>query len=66
MMNELRLTNGISENLFFERTGLPLKTIEKELMTAENMGLLDYRNKKIKPSFQGHRYLNDLLQIFMK
>ena len=66
MMNALRLTNGISENLFFERTGLPLKTIEKELMTAENMGLLDYRNKKIKPSFQGHRYLNDLLQIFMK
>ena len=66
MMNALRLTSGITENLFFERTGLPIEIIEKELMIAKNMGLVDYQNKKIKPSLQGHRYLNDLLQIFMK
>ena len=33
---------------------------------AKKMGLVDYRNEKIKPSLRGHRYLNDLLQIFMK
>ncbi len=66
MMNALRLTSGITENLFFERTGLPIEIIEKELMIAKKMGLVDYRNEKIKPSLRGHRYLNDLLQIFMK
>ena len=66
MMNGLRLSSGISTNLFFERTGLPIKIIEKELMIAKNMGLVDYHNEKIKPSPKGYRYLNDLLQIFMK
>ena len=66
MMNALRLTDGVTENLFFERTGLPIKTIEKELMIAKNRNLLDYHNKRIKPSFRGHRYLNDLLHVFMK
>ena len=40
MMNALRLTSGITENLFFERTGLPIKIIEKELMIAKNKNLL--------------------------
>ena len=66
MMNALRLTDGVTENLFFERTGLSIKTIEKELMIAKNRNLLDYHNKRIKPSFRGHRYLNDLLHVFMK
>ena len=66
MMNGLRLSSGISTNLFFERTGLPIKIIEKELMIAKNTGLVDYHNEKIKPSPKGYRYLNDLLQIFMK
>jgi len=66
MMNALRLTDGITKNLFFERTGLAIEIIEKELTIAKNLGLLDYQNEKIKPSLRGYRYLNDLLQIFMK
>ena len=66
MMNAFRLTDGITENLFFERTGLPIDIIEQELMIAKNKGLIDYKNEKIQPSLHGHRYLNDLLQIFMK
>ena len=66
MMNALRLTSGITTDLFFERTGLSIKTIEKELKIAKSKDLLDYQNQQIKPSTQGRRYLNDLLQIFMK
>ena len=66
MMNALRLTKGIPTNLFLERTGLPIELIKEELLLAEDGDLLNHYKNKIKPSFRGQRYLNDLLQIFMK
>lgn len=66
MMNALRLTKGIPANLFLERTGLPIALIKEELLLAEHGDLLNHYKNKIKPSLRGQRYLNDLLQIFMK
>ena len=66
MMNALRLTDGVPISFFSERTGLPIKNIEKELRLAKNKGLLDWQKMELKPSFEGQRYLNELLQIFMR
>lgn len=65
MLNALRLMEGFEVNLFSERTGLPLNTLEKALSIAEGKGLL-YRDYKImKPTDLGKRFLNDLQQIFL-
>ena len=66
MMNVLRLTDGVPISFFSERTGLPIKNIEKELRLAKKKGLLDWQKTELKPSFEGQRYLNELLQIFMR
>ena len=62
---ELILKHGKSIDDIFKERGEEFFRSE-ELMMAKNMGLIDYQNEKIKPSLRGHRYLNDLLQIFMK
>lgn len=65
MMNALRLTAGVPARLFAERTGLPLHDIAAELQRAEARGLLDASATQLRPSAQGRRFLNDLLQIFL-
>lgn len=66
MMNALRLTDGIPTQLFSARTGLPLKQVEKELSLAEEHGLVDWQLNTLKPSAKGVRYLNELLELFVK
>lgn len=66
MMNALRLIEGVPSHLFSERTGLLLKSAEKELKMAEEQGLLDWQLDSLTPTEKGLRYLNDLLQIFVK
>ena len=66
MMNALRLNDGFDEALFEERTSLPLLTIRRELEEAEKRGLLSRNNGRIAPTVLGQRFLNDLLQIFLK
>ena len=66
MMNALRLVDGVPTNLFSERTGMPLKMLEKELSIAEERQLIDWQLNELKPSLQGQRYLNDLLGLFVK
>ena len=66
MMNALRLTDGFEPGLFAERSGLQLATIEPALAQAERGGLLELRHDKIRPTLQGQRFLNDLLQMFLK
>ena len=65
MMNALRLTQGVSPDLFRQRTGMPLSVIEAELKHAEENGLLVWDLATLKPTESGRRYLNDLLQYFM-
>ena len=66
MMNALRLTDGFPTHLFPDRTGLPLKSTEKELLLAEDRGLIDWRIDMLKPSLKGQRYLNELLELLMR
>ena len=66
MMNAMRLKSGIDSSLFLQRTALPLKSIEKNLSLAAEAGLLDWQLDNIKPTQFGQRYLNDLLEMFVK
>ena len=66
MMNALRLNDGFSAELFAERTSLPLLLIRKELEKAEQRGLLLRDLQRIAPTELGRRFLNDLLEIFLK
>lgn len=66
MLNALRLNEGFAVNLFYERTGLLLNNIEKELSLAEQKGLLYRDHQRIQPTELGKRFLNDLQQLFLK
>lgn len=66
MMNALRLNQGFSAELFSERTSLPLLLIRGELEQAEQRGLLIRDLQRIAPTDLGRRFLNDLLEIFLK
>ncbi|AKU24293.1 radical SAM family heme chaperone HemW [Massilia sp. NR 4-1] len=65
MLNALRLQGGFSPNLFAERTGTAMNTIEKALNEAEAKGLLYRDHLLIKPTELGQRFLNDLQQMFL-
>jgi putative oxygen-independent coproporphyrinogen III oxidase len=65
MMNALRLSEGVPRSLFQERTGLPLDVIEAQLIIARQRGLLEITDTQIRPTEQGRRFLNDLLEIFL-
>jgi coproporphyrinogen III oxidase-like Fe-S oxidoreductase len=51
--------------LFHERTGLQIAAAEKGLAQAERRGLIERDEKRIAPTEQGRRFLNDLLEIFL-
>lgn len=65
MMNALRLSHGFETALFCERTGVPLAVVESKLTAAEALGLLSRDHLRIRPTEQGRRYLNDLLELFL-
>jgi len=66
MMNALRLNEGFHPSLFNEHTGLPLNHIHKQLEIAEERALIEWDINKIKPTETGHRYLNNLIELFIK
>lgn len=66
MMNALRLVDGVDLDLFEARTGLPLHVVKKELAEAESRGLIERDHKHLRPTLKGQRFLNDLLQVFLK
>ncbi len=66
MLNALRLTGGVPSNSFFERTGVPLSSIEPELEEAERRGLLVRDHQTLGPSRLGLRFLSDLQAMFLK
>ncbi|OGS76989.1 MAG: YggW family oxidoreductase [Gallionellales bacterium GWA2_55_18] len=66
MMNALRLNEGFASVLFQERTSLPLHSIRRELEQAERRGLLFRDHQRIAPTQLGQRFLNDLLEIFIR
>ena len=66
MMNALRLNRGFAAGLFEERTGLPLTAVLRELEEAERRGLIERDHALVAPTPLGRRFLNDLLQIFLR
>lgn len=65
MMNALRLTEGFATEMFVERTGLPINSIQRQLDEAEQRQLITRDYQRIMPTLAGRRFLNDLLQIFL-
>jgi putative oxygen-independent coproporphyrinogen III oxidase len=65
MLNALRLTEGFTNTLFVERTGLPISTISRELEKATSLGLIERDHLQVKPTVKGRLFLNDLLELFL-
>lgn len=65
MLNALRLTDGVPSHLFQDHAGLPLSIIQDTLRNAETKGLIKWDARQIRPTLQGQRFLNDLLQMFL-
>jgi oxygen-independent coproporphyrinogen-3 oxidase len=66
MLNTLRLNEGFAVNLFAERTGMLLNSVEKPLLIAERKGLIVRDHQRISPTDLGRRFLNDLQQLFLE
>ena len=64
LMNALRLHDGISVELFQQRTGLDLQSVQGPLDKAIGMGLLE-QGDQIKATERGRLYLNELLALFL-
>jgi oxygen-independent coproporphyrinogen-3 oxidase len=52
--------------LFEERTSLPILSVRRELEEAERQGLITRTHTNIAPTLRGQRFLNDLLQLFLR
>jgi putative oxygen-independent coproporphyrinogen III oxidase len=65
MLNALRLVEGFPPELFQQRTGLPITTIEASLHKAEDRNLIERDWKRIRPTARGQRFLNELLELFL-
>jgi oxygen-independent coproporphyrinogen-3 oxidase len=66
MLNALRLSYGFPVGLFQERTGLNVSSIARPLQAAEEKGLLERDLKVIRPTEKGQRFLNELLELFLR
>ncbi|RHW75651.1 radical SAM family heme chaperone HemW [Colwellia sp. RSH04] len=65
MMNRLRLFSSFSLNDYQQRTGLANDTVLPQLLLAEQKGLMDHSKQRWQITSLGHRYLNDLLALFL-
>lgn len=64
-MNRLRLHESFNMNEFAELTGLPLSHVETNLNRAISAGLMHKIDSTWQVTAKGHRFLNDLLQLFV-
>lgn len=65
LMNALRLQDGFDLNLFEQRTGFSLTTINRGIKEGVNKGLLEESSFQIKTTPKGSLFLNEILEIFM-
>jgi oxygen-independent coproporphyrinogen-3 oxidase len=63
LMNALRLTDGVSADIFSSRTGLPLASLEPAWNELREMGLM--RKDRIATTAFGYRHLDAVLQRFL-
>lgn len=65
MMNQLRLRESFSLERFEQTTGLPREVLTPTLTLCQQKGLLVEQNHVWQVTDLGHRYLNDLLEMFL-
>lgn len=65
MLNALRLREGVSVDLFTERTGLAYSEISAKIALARNKKLLSTDPSRFQASDMGWRFLNELQAIFL-
>jgi oxygen-independent coproporphyrinogen-3 oxidase len=65
MLNALRLTDGVSAELFARHTGIALERIELLLSAAKQRGLMINDAERLCASELGMKFLNDLTEMFL-
>jgi oxygen-independent coproporphyrinogen-3 oxidase len=65
MMNRLRLFSGFSLEEYQAFTGLSVDTVLPTLLIAKDKNLMEFDGTLWSVSKLGHRYLNDLLEMFL-
>lgn len=65
MMNTLRLNEGVSLELFSQRTGMPVQALNKPMVLAKQKGLIEQVDEILRPTLFGQRFLSDLLILFI-
>jgi len=64
MMNAMRLNNGVPKQFYSERTGCAIETIQSALGKLQKLGLMEKENSHLMPTEKGHKFLNNLLEVF--
>lgn len=65
MMNALRLSDGVTRDLYAARTGTDIASIEPILVQLQQQGLLLADSERICTSASGGQFLDSVLQAFM-
>ena len=65
MLNALRLQNGFDLNLYTQRTGLPLESIQARLDDLVEQQLITIENTDLRLTRRGQVYLNDVVSAFL-
>jgi oxygen-independent coproporphyrinogen-3 oxidase len=64
-MNALRLIDGVTIDLFKQRTGLNIQLLADAILKGQSKGLLKIENGRLQPTLLGQRFLNELLELFL-
>lgn len=65
MMNALRLHDGVSQEYFYQRTGLDWDMLEPAWQQLTDQGLVEIIAGQLRPTELGRRFLNRVLQMFI-
>lgn len=65
MMNALRLRHGATTQMFEERTGLLVSSIDNELLPLQHEGFMVHDASLLSPTDMGFRYVNHLVRAFL-
>ncbi len=64
-LNALRLREGFDTDLYAARTGLPWDERDPALVEAFARGWLEQKGRRVRPTEQGWRFLNDVQALFL-
>ncbi|TMO54564.1 radical SAM family heme chaperone HemW [Pseudoalteromonas phenolica] len=64
-MNQFRLREPCNKHQFIDYSGLPISKIETAINTALDKGLIEDLGHSWLVTNKGHRFLNDLLELFV-